>query len=541
MRFNLVVASLLGVASGSPTLGGLRASKTENHLVARQSRPTSYPANTIDQPIDHFPDSPRYAPHTNDTFKQRYFFDDTYYKTGGPVFLYIGGETSGESRFSNLETGIIQILMQAFNGLGVILENRYYGQSLPFGNSSTTDDLAYLSNEQTIADNAYFAQHATFPGVPGNLTAPGTPWILYGGSLAGAETAFSVVTYGGTGEKILYGGIGSSGVIHAVYAYPEWYDPIQKFGPQDCIARINNIVDKVDMLVEANNTAAVGQLKQLFGLQDLEDIRDFVYTIALPVGGPMNYPLGTWQELNWNETVSDPHFWWFCGNVTNDDAPKNITQNDSALANYTNGESWPGLGGYANYFQQNYLPLCLSGNYGSSDDGCFGVSNESSLANTTTTTARAYLYSTCTELGAYQAAQPLGRPSLLSRQIQPDYTQRWCNWAFPPGRYNSIDPNGPNLTYYDSYGDLNITAMNLALIDGSADVWNGVDYHSPDAGNRYPSVNPSGINEYFINGAGHHWDSYGILDVEAEPDMIREAHLWEIRTVGKWLDAWTVS
>jgi hypothetical protein len=55
--------------------------------------------------IDHFPDSGRYEPHTTDTFKQRYFFDSSYYKPGGPVFLYIGGETSGESRFSNLQTG----------------------------------------------------------------------------------------------------------------------------------------------------------------------------------------------------------------------------------------------------------------------------------------------------------------------------------------------------------------------------------------------------------------------------------------------------
>jgi hypothetical protein len=55
--------------------------------------------------IDHFPESDRYVPHTKDTFKQRYFFDSSYYKPGGPVFLYIGGETSGESRFSNLQTG----------------------------------------------------------------------------------------------------------------------------------------------------------------------------------------------------------------------------------------------------------------------------------------------------------------------------------------------------------------------------------------------------------------------------------------------------
>lgn len=51
-------------------------------------------------------------------FKQRYVFDSTYYKPGGPVYLYISGETSVESRLSNLETGIIQILMNATGGAG---------------------------------------------------------------------------------------------------------------------------------------------------------------------------------------------------------------------------------------------------------------------------------------------------------------------------------------------------------------------------------------------------------------------------------------
>jgi Serine carboxypeptidase S28 len=110
--------------------------------------------------------------------------------------------------------------MEATNGLGVILENRYYGDSYPF-EDSTVDHLAYLTNEQTIADNAYFAQHAVFPGVSGNLTAPGTPWILYGGSLAGAQTAFTVKTYGGD-NGIIFGGIASSSVTHMELAYPEW-------------------------------------------------------------------------------------------------------------------------------------------------------------------------------------------------------------------------------------------------------------------------------------------------------------------------------
>ena len=43
---------------------------------------------------------------------------------------------------------VIQILMEATNGLGVILENRYYGESFPF-NDSSTDNLAFLTTEQS--------------------------------------------------------------------------------------------------------------------------------------------------------------------------------------------------------------------------------------------------------------------------------------------------------------------------------------------------------------------------------------------------------
>lgn len=60
------------------------------------------------------------------------------------------------------------------------------------------------------------------------------------------------------------------------------YDPIQKFGPQDCVASINAIVEKMDLLVQTNNQAAIHELKAIFGLEALTDIRDFAMTIAFP-------------------------------------------------------------------------------------------------------------------------------------------------------------------------------------------------------------------------------------------------------------------
>lgn len=244
-------------------------------------RPDNYTIYPFDQLIDHFPDSPRYEPHTNATFQQYYVYDDSYYVPGGPIFLYIGGETDLASRFSNLQTGIIQILMEATGGLGIILENRFYGQSYPF-NTSTTEELRFLTTEQTIADNAYFAQHVQLNMSDGsNITASQRPWIMYGGSLAGAQTAFTLVEY----TDIIWGGISASAPINPSLAYPEWYNPIQKFAPGDCTSRINNIVNMTNMLINQNNTEAIQQLKEIFGLGNLTDIRDFAMTIAFPMGG----------------------------------------------------------------------------------------------------------------------------------------------------------------------------------------------------------------------------------------------------------------
>jgi hypothetical protein len=76
----------------------------------------------------------------------------------------------------------------------------------------------YVLTGIAIADNRYFAQHATFPGVSENLTAPATPWILYGGSLAGGQTAYSLVAHG----DVLFGGIAASAPAQPVLGYPEW-------------------------------------------------------------------------------------------------------------------------------------------------------------------------------------------------------------------------------------------------------------------------------------------------------------------------------
>lgn len=134
-----------------------------------------------------------------------------------------------------------------------------------------------------------------------------------------------------------------------------WFDFLTQFHQQDCVGRINDIVDKFDSLVAKRHTEAIKQFKVLFGFEALTDNRDFAAAIADPIGNPGFYLSNTWQELSW-VTGGSRDFYNFCGNVSNIDPPKEIAKVDYALSQYTNGEPWVGLGGYAVSVQSLYFP-----------------------------------------------------------------------------------------------------------------------------------------------------------------------------------------
>jgi len=149
-----------------------------------------YPAYNLSVPIDHFHNDTLYEPHSNGTFPLRYWFDATYYKPGGPVIVLQSGETDGTGRLVYLQKGLLHKLAVDTNGIGVVLEHRYYGTSNPTPDYSTKN-LRFLTTDQALADEAYFAQNVVFKGLEHlNLTAPHVAYIGYGGSYSGAFNAF---------------------------------------------------------------------------------------------------------------------------------------------------------------------------------------------------------------------------------------------------------------------------------------------------------------------------------------------------------------
>ena len=86
-------------------------------------------------------------------------------------------------------------IAQQEKGAAVVLEHRFFGISNPFPDL-TVKSFRVHTIQQAIDDLAYFAQNVQLPLPGGDQVAPGkAPWILIGGSYAGALTSYAMNKY----------------------------------------------------------------------------------------------------------------------------------------------------------------------------------------------------------------------------------------------------------------------------------------------------------------------------------------------------------
>lgn len=87
-----------------------------------------------------------------------------------------------------------------------MLEHRFFGNSNPYGDLSVQSFRVHTV-QQAVADLAYFAENVQLPMPGGDEVAPGkAPWILIGGSYAGALTSYTMhkcVRMAGCGTALL--------------------------------------------------------------------------------------------------------------------------------------------------------------------------------------------------------------------------------------------------------------------------------------------------------------------------------------------------
>lgn len=531
--------SLLSTVVGATVGGARRFVDIEGETSLRAASAglaASYPAYNLSIPIDHFHNESQYEPHNDGTFNNRYWFDASHYKPGGPIILFVAGEASGDYRFPLLEKGILYQLASAHGGIGVILEHRYYGTSFPFDNISV-EDARFLTTEQSLADAAYFARNVVFPGLENeNLTSSDAPWIVYGVSYSGGQSAFLRKLY----PDVFWGGISSSGVTEAIIDYWRYFEPVRQYGPTDCIWTQQFITDVVDkVFIDSKNETLKGEVKLFFNYATTALDQNFVERLY--------EGLYSWQSRNWDPVIGSGTFSNWCQAITSPrlEYPSSAAVNASA-AQILEATGYGGNGtltlrllNYAGYLRRFSLAADES------------APITASLAGTAVPAEQfdSWSYQTFTEWGYWVTGSgfdsSLGKP-LISRVLDLEFENSYCESSF-----GIVTP--PNVTAVNKYGGFDISYPRLAIINGLADPWREATPAADGARPRESTAsepwllidNPPEDVWDGLRGAGHHWEANGVFTNQTQekqpPKAIAEAQADIVQFVGTWIEEWRAS
>jgi len=220
-------------------------------------------------PLDHFDPSKNHG-----AFNNRYWAASSAYKPGGPVFIYDVGEANASANalfFIQNSTSFFKQIVDKYNGIGIVWEHRFYGNSSPGGPvdvDTPAEQFRYLNTEQSLADVAAFASQFSLKnrGINYTLTPETTPWVFVGGSYPGMRAAFMREKYPDT----IYASYASSAPVQASVDQSFYFEPIwrgmQRYGFGNCSRDIQAATRYIDGVFDRGdkNNAAADQLKIMF-------------------------------------------------------------------------------------------------------------------------------------------------------------------------------------------------------------------------------------------------------------------------------------
>ncbi|KAJ3504235.1 hypothetical protein NLJ89_g8039 [Agrocybe chaxingu] len=187
----------------------------------------------------------------------------------GPIFLTTPGESNAESGFAQddlTNASIHGTLAQSNGGAIVLLEHRYYGESLPAGtkNYKNATTLKYNTIDQAIEDIVYFAQNVNCRCLGAIRRASDR----IGGLGFLQEEAMLALCHPG----VFWAGYSSSGVVQPIADFWEYVEPTHLHMAQNCSTDVQRLVAYVDKLYDTQNTTGIEDLNNRLGSSPDADI-----------------------------------------------------------------------------------------------------------------------------------------------------------------------------------------------------------------------------------------------------------------------------
>ncbi|EEP79957.1 predicted protein [Uncinocarpus reesii 1704] len=393
--------------------------RTENIDIESRPEPES-----VELPIDHKNPGAKY--------KNRFWINDSHYKSGGPVFVFDGGEANAQ-RYADYylvnETSFFVHLLEEFKGMGIVWEHRYYGESLPFPVNLDTpaEHFQYLNNEQALADIPYFAERFKRENFPNDdLTPKSTPWVMLGGSYPGMRAAFTRDKY----PETIFAAFAASAPVQAQIDMSVYYEQVYRglvaYGYKNCTKDVRAAYKYIDAQLRHRESAA--RIKKLFFGETAEQNNNGDFTQALI------WNWATWQSAGPNGPVGQFCDWLETDPETGKTAPAEgwaPTKGGKAMAERF--AAWPPLVPSINpYFGTN----CKGQNPNKPTSCNLGMRNADP-------TLISWTWQYCSEWGYYQYQNYRGHEILSDYQTDFYYQKYLCYRQFPDGLKSGHFPLRP--------------------------------------------------------------------------------------------------
>ncbi|XP_018604307.1 thymus-specific serine protease [Scleropages formosus] len=426
-------------------------------------------------------------------WKQRYFVNAQFYRSGGPVFLMVGGE--GPANPAWMQQGTWLEYARKLGALCFLLEHRFYGQSRPTEDLSTAS-LRFLSSRQALADLAHFR---TVIATAQGLT--NSKWVAFGGSYPGSLAAWFRLKY----PHLVHASVATSAPMYATVNFPEYLEVVRR-----SLAAEN---PECPLLVkEASNTL----YQRLKDPKTYDNITaDFSLCTKLQVRTEMDaaYFLETvagnfMDVVQYNEDNRD-----FEGVVGTNITIKVLC---GVMADASLGDPYSRYAAVAQLMLKTFSQKCLDVNYTT----YLMEMRNTSWSGPASGGGRQWVYQTCTEFGFYQTTDSPNQP-FSGFPLQ--YFLKQCADMYDPSLNGSAIAEAV-LQTNEYYGGYDIRTTRIVFPNGSIDPWHALGI-TQDINKDLPAV--------FIKGTAHCANMYPAREQDLPQLTMARDHVYLL--LQKWL------
>ncbi|KAF2469026.1 peptidase S28 [Lindgomyces ingoldianus] len=471
---------------------------------ATNGTPEKIEPEYVELPLDNFAKNKDYS--YQGTFNNRFWVAESAYKPGGPVFIYDVGEADAEPnalfRLQNT-TSFFKQIVDKYNGIGIVWEHRYYGNSTPepIDLNTPPEVFQWLTTEQSLADVDRFAKQFKRKNIKYNLTPDKTPWIFVGGSYPAMRAAFMRDKYPDT----IFASYASSAPVQAqndmsVYFEPVWRG-MTEYGWGNCTKDIKAAIQYMDKVME-NPTAAANLKERFLGLGAGNNSNP-TFADALTT------PFYLWQSYGVEGGALGLRS--FCDFLSTD-----------PLSNKTSGaDGWAAIKG-ANYTVNRWAayPRFTTMVNGYLTTNCSGTLQKKGDCNLDLRfddpAMISWTWQYCTQWGFLQSAN-VGAHQLVSKYNSLEHQKDICHRQFPTAKPPLL-PTWPSVDRTnDVFGGWDIRPSQVYWSGGEFDPWRTLSPLSAESFAPHPKTfqNPPKCGEeqdedeifgYVMKGAQHCYD-----------------------------------